>query len=318
MRAVLCKAWGGPEDLVVEQVPMPRPGRGEIRVAVEVAGVNFADTLMIAGQYQEKPAFPFSPGLECAGVVDALGDGVDGVAIGDRVMAVAGHGAFAEAAVMPADRVFPIPDVMPFDIAAAFPVAYGTSHLALCHRAGLSAGEVLLVHGAAGGVGLTAVEIGKTVGATVIATAGGADKLAVAAEYGADHLIDYRNEDVRDVVLRLTGGSGADVVYDPVGGEVFDASLRWKAAYSSSASPAARFPRRRSIGSWSRTSASSASTGVPIWRAIQRPFAPPSPICSAGTPPAGSGRICHTDCRSSRRPGPSTCFVRAGRPARSY
>lgn len=226
MRAVLCKEWGGPEKLVVEDVPRPALREGAVRVAVHAAGVNFADLLVIAGQYQEKPAFPFTPGAEAAGVVSEVGAGVSTLKPGDRVMALTGLGAYAEEVVVDATRVLPIPDSMDFESAAAFPVAYGTSHGALEWRARLQAGEWLLVLGAAGGVGLAAVEIGKAMGARVIACAGGAEKLAVAQQHGADHVIDYSQEDIRERVKAITGGHGADVVYDPVGGDAFDAALR--------------------------------------------------------------------------------------------
>ena len=226
MRAVVCRGWGDPESLKLEDVAEPEAGPGQVKLAVCAAGVNFADTLMAAGKYQEKPPFPFSPGLEVAGVIEALGPGVTGLTVGQRVMAVLDYGGFAEYAVANAVDVFPLTDSMDFATAAGFPITYGTSHVALVERAGLRAGETLLVHGAAGGVGLTAVEIGKALGATVIATAGGADKLAVAAAHGADHLIDYKSEDIRERVKALTGDRGADVVYDPVGGEVFEKSLR--------------------------------------------------------------------------------------------
>lgn len=226
MRAVLCKAWGGPRSLVIEQVPVPEPGRGQVRIAVQAAGVNFADTLMIAGKYQEKPPFPFVPGLEAAGEIDAVGPDVKNLSKGDRVMAVLSYGAFAERALAPVSAVFKIPKAMDISIAASFPVAYGTSHVALRHRAHLKAGETLLVHGAAGGVGLTAVQIGKVLGATVIGTARGADKLNVARTNGATHTIDYGSEDVRARVLEITNKRGADVIYDPIGGDIFDASVR--------------------------------------------------------------------------------------------
>lgn len=226
MRAVMCKEFGGLENLGVEDVATPVPGPGEVCIDIAAAGVNFADTLLVAGKYQVKPDLPFSPGLEIAGVVATIGDGVKGLAVGDRVAAMLDYGGFAEAAVAPAFRVFPIPDTMDFVTAAAFPVAYGTSHVGLRRRANLAKGETLLVHGAAGGVGLTAVEIGKVLGATVIATARGTDKLAVAQDHGADHCIDYGSEDIRDRVLEITGGRGADVIFDPVGGDVFDASRR--------------------------------------------------------------------------------------------
>lgn len=226
MRAVLCKEWGGPEKLVVEDVASPAMRPGAVRVAVHAAGINFADLLLIAGQYQEKPAFPFTPGAEAAGVVTEVGAGVSNVKPGDRVIALAGLGAYAEEIVVDALRVMSMPAKMDFASAAGFPIAYGTSHGALDWRARLQPGEWLLVYGAAGGVGLTAVEIGKAMGARVIACAGGPEKLAVSKEHGADFLIDYSREDIRERVKEITGGRGADVVYDPVGGEAFEAALR--------------------------------------------------------------------------------------------
>jgi NADPH2:quinone reductase len=226
MKAVLCKALGKPDALVVEEVPAPPLGAGRVRIDVHACGVNFADTLIIAGHYQVKPRVPFSPGMEVAGTVVECGQGVTRVHTGDRVMAVLDYGGYAEQVVAVEQDVFPIPDAMDFIAAAGFPVAYGTSHLALVLRARLCASEALVVHGAAGGVGLTAVEIGKAIGATVIATASGEAKLAIAQAHGADHLIDYQREDIRERVLALTGGRGADVVYDPVGGDAFAASLR--------------------------------------------------------------------------------------------
>ncbi|MDA8230539.1 MAG: NADPH:quinone oxidoreductase family protein [Magnetospirillum sp.] len=224
MRAVLCPAFG--EKLTVADVPPPDMGMGQVRIAVSAAGVNFADTLMLRGEYQERLEPPFVPGLELAGRVIEVGDGVDTCRPGDMVMAVVTGGAFAEQAVAAASDVFRLPDGVAPVAAAGFPVAYGTSHLALTWKAQLRAGEVLLVHGAAGSVGLTAVEIGAALGATVIATAGSADKLAIALAHGARHGIDSRHEDVRARVKALTGGRGADVVFDPVGGALFDASLR--------------------------------------------------------------------------------------------
>ncbi len=226
MRAVVCRDWGGPEDLTTEDMPSPEPGPGQVLLTVAAAGVNFADTLMIAGKYQERPAFPFSPGLEVAGRVKALGPGVTGLEVGQRVMALTDWGGYAEEALARASDVYPIPDALGWAEAAGFPITYGTAHGALRWHARLQPGEVLLVHGAAGGVGLAAVEIGKAIGARVIATAGGAEKLAVAKAHGADELIDYRSEDIRERVKALTEGRGADVVFDPVGGDVFDASLR--------------------------------------------------------------------------------------------
>jgi NADPH:quinone reductase len=226
MRAMLCKDWGDLSTLVFEEVESPSPAAGEVRVAVRAAGVNFADNLMISGEYQFKPPFPFSPGFEVSGVVSEVGEGVDGLEPGDRVMAVLGHGGYAEEVVAPATNVLPIPEGMDFSVAAAFPLAYGTAHLALTRRARLGAGEVLLVHGGAGNVGRAAIEIGKRLGATVIATAGGPEHSEIAAAHGADHTIDYEQEDIRDRVEAFTDDRGADVIFDPVGGDAFDASLR--------------------------------------------------------------------------------------------
>jgi NADPH2:quinone reductase len=212
--------------LAVEDIPSPPIRDGAVRLAVHAAGINFADLLLVSGQYQEKPAFPFTPGMEAAGTVTEVAAGVSGLKVGDRVMALTGTGAYAEEVVVDANRAVKIPDKMDFAAAAAFPVAYGTSHGAFDWRAHLQPGEWLLVHGAAGGVGLTAVEIGKVMGARVIACAGSAEKLEIARQYGADHLIDYSREDIRERVKAITGGRGADVVYDPVGGDAFDASLR--------------------------------------------------------------------------------------------
>jgi len=226
MRAVLCKEWGGPEKLVVENVASLAMKEGSVRIAVEAAGINFADLLLVSGQYQEKPPLPFTPGMEAAGTVSEIGAGASGFSVGDRVMALTGTAAFAEEVVVDAGRVYKISKAMDCATAAAFPVTYGTSHGALDWRAHLKAGEWLLIHGAAGGVGLTAVEIGKVMGAKVIACAGGPEKLEIARQHGADHLIDYSREDIRERVKAITGGRGADVVYDPVGGDAFDASLR--------------------------------------------------------------------------------------------
>lgn len=226
MRAMICHALEEQARLELRELPPPALSADGVRIEVASAGLNFADGLMLAGRYQEKVEPPFAPGMEVAGRVTEIGPDVTQIAVGDRVMAVVGHGGFAEQKVAAEIDVLPIPDSMSFDEAAAFPVAYGTSHHALTARARLTSGEVLLVHGAAGGVGLTAVEIGHALGAEVIATAGGPEKLAVAAGRGADHLIDYRHEDVKQRVREITGGRGADVVYDPVGGAIFDISLR--------------------------------------------------------------------------------------------
>ncbi len=226
MQAVHCKHWCTPADLTVEDVPSPDLADDSVRIAVRAAGVNFADTLIIAGKYQIKPPLPFSPGFEIAGDVLECGANVTRIKPGDRVMAVIDYGGFAEQVVAPETEVHVLPDAVNDQVGAGFPVAYGTSHLGLKHRARLKSGEILVVHGAAGGVGLTAVEIGKRLGALVIATAGGAEKLQIAADAGADHVINSRAEDIRERVKSLTDGHGADVVYDPVGGPLFDASLR--------------------------------------------------------------------------------------------
>jgi NADPH2:quinone reductase len=235
MKAARCHRWGMPETLVVEEVARSALRPHEARIRVRAAGVNFADSLMVARQYQVKPAFPFIPGLEAAGEVVETGAAVKGLRPGQRIMMFLRHGGgYAEEIVIdPAATAFAaIPDEMDFATAAAFPVAYGTAHFALTHRGGLRPGETLLVLGAAGGVGLAAVEIGKNLGARVIAAAGTPEKLAVARDHGADELIDYRNESIRDRVRDLTQGRGADVVFDPVGGDAFDQALRavnWEA-----------------------------------------------------------------------------------------
>ncbi|OAN54627.1 zinc-binding dehydrogenase [Paramagnetospirillum marisnigri] len=223
MKAVVCPAFGQP--LEVTEFPAPVLIPEGVRVKVHAAGVNFADSLITGGKYQEKMEPPFVPGMELSGVVTEVAAGVTTCKPGDRVMVTVTGGAFAEEAVAHWTDVHVLPDQLDFVTAAGFPVAYGTSHLGLV-KAGLKPGETLVVHGAAGGVGLTAVELGKALGATVIGTAGGPDKVAVALEHGADFGIDYKSEDIRERVKELTGGRGADVIYDPVGGSVFDASLR--------------------------------------------------------------------------------------------
>ena len=226
MKALVCEAFGPPESLVFKDMPEPEIQPGHVRLGIKACSINFADTLIVQGLYQEKPPFPFSPGMEAAGEILEVGPGVTGLKPGMRVAALCGHGGLAEQVVIPAQVALPIPDEMSYTDAAAFSVAYGTSHIALDHRGQLKAGETLLVHGAAGGVGLTAVELGKLMGATVIATASSPEKLALAEKYGADHLINYREENFRDRVKEITNGKGADVIFDPVGGDVFDLSLR--------------------------------------------------------------------------------------------
>lgn len=226
MRAVLCRDTGGIDSLRVEDVPAPEMIAGGVRIAVKAAGVSFANLLVITGRHQNKPPMPFVPGTEIGGTVMEVAPGVEHVKPGDRVCAGLPWGGFAEQAVVDGDNVFRIPDTLGFDAATQFPTIYATGYGALTWRARMQPGEVLLVHGAAGASGLAAVEIGKALGATVIATAGSAEKLAVAREHGADHCIDYTKTDFRDAVLDITGGVGADVIFDPVGGDVFDRSLR--------------------------------------------------------------------------------------------
>jgi NADPH2:quinone reductase len=226
MKAIVCHELSGPAALRLEEVPEPRCGPGQIRLRVRACGINFADSLITRGQYQVQPQPPFSPGFEVAGEVLDTGGDVAGFSVGDRVIAIPPHGGYAEQVVVNVNRCVPMPAAMPWDHGAAFPVVFGTSHVALWHRARLRAGETMVVHGASGGVGLTAVAIGKRLGARVIATASSPEKLAVAREHGADDLIDSGAVDLRARIKELTDGRGADVVYDPVGGELFAASLR--------------------------------------------------------------------------------------------
>ncbi|WP_020191600.1 NADPH:quinone oxidoreductase family protein [Pseudomonas putida] len=226
MKAVLCKTLGPARNLVLEEVASPLPKKNEILLDVQAAGVNFPDTLIIEGKYQFQPPLPFSPGGEAAGVVAAVGEKAGAFKVGDRVMALTGWGAFAEQVAVPFYNVLPIPASMDFTTAAAFGMTYGTSMHALRQRGQLQAGETLLVLGASGGVGLAAVEIGKAMGARVIAAASSAEKLAVAKAAGADELIDYSQANLREEIKRLTGGQGVDVIYDPVGGELFEQAVR--------------------------------------------------------------------------------------------
>ena len=225
MRAVICRAWGEVDGLKLEEVPAPTPGPDDVLISVKATSVNYADALMTAGRYQTKPELPFSPGLETAGIVAACGARVTRLKPGDRVMAILAYGGLAEMAVAPAAETFAIPARMSFEEAGAFPVAYISSHVAIRWQGRLEPGETLLVLGAAGGVGLTAVEIGKAMGARVIAAASTAEKLSVARDRGADDLVNYATEKLTDRVMALTDGKGADVCFDPVGGELFDAAL---------------------------------------------------------------------------------------------
>jgi|TARA_R100000005_G_scaffold93927_1_gene70587 NADPH2:quinone reductase len=226
MKALVCKEFGDPDILVMEDVPEPKVTKGMVKIEVHSVGLNFPDTLMVAGKYQFKPPFPFSPGMESSGIVTEVGEGVTNVAVGDRVMANHGVGGFAEYVLAPEQNTYKIPDNMPYDQAAGFPVTYGTTYHGLVDRGRLQPGEVLLVHGAAGGVGLNAVELGKALGATVIGTVGSDEKMDIVRQYGADHVINYSKENIRDRVKELTGDKGADVIYDAVGGDAFDQSMR--------------------------------------------------------------------------------------------
>lgn len=226
MRALVCEAYGPIEKLRIKDMPRPTPEPGEVLVKVGAAGVSFAALLGVQGKHQNKPPLPFVPGNEISGEVVALGDGVKNLVVGQRIATGGSRGGFAEYCVTIAANAVPIPDAMPYAEATNFPTLYPTAYGALKWKADLQPGEVLLVHGAGGGSGLTGIEVGKAMGATVIASAGGADKLAAAKAVGADHLIDYRTEDLRTKVLELTDGRGADVIYDPVGGDAFAASMR--------------------------------------------------------------------------------------------
>jgi NADPH2:quinone reductase len=226
MKAVRCVRHAGPEALVVEDLASPVPGPGEVLVAVRAAGVNFPDALIIRNQYQFKPPLPFTPGGELAGTVLAVGAGVIRFALGDAVIGLLTWGAFAEEALVPADRLVAMPADMPFDLAGAMLLTYGTCYHALVDRAALRPGETVLVLGAAGGIGLAAVELAKALGARVIAAASSAEKLAVCREHGADDTIDYCTEDLRERLKVLTGGQGVDIVVDPVGGRYSEPAFR--------------------------------------------------------------------------------------------
>ena len=226
MKALLCKQHGLPETLVFEDTPDPVPGAGEVVVDMKAAGVNFPDVLIIQDKYQFKPPLPFAPGAELAGVIAAVGDDVERFKVGDHVIASAGHGAFAEKVKVSASRLIPMPAGVDFDVAAAFTLAYSTSWHAIKDRAALQPGETMLVLGAAGGVGLAAIEIGKALGARVIAAASSDEKLAVCREHGADATINYVAEGLRERIKALCDGKGPDVIYDPVGGQYTESAFR--------------------------------------------------------------------------------------------
>ncbi len=226
MHAMVMRDWGEPRDLQLMQLPDPQPGPGHVAIDVRAIGCNFFDILMVQGKYQVRPPLPFSPGGEIAGVVRTVGPGVREFATGDRVAALLGWGGYAEMALAPVATVVRLPNSMSFEHGAAFGIVYQTSYFGLVYRANLQAGETLLVHAAAGGVGLAAVQIGRALGARVLATAGSAEKCAVATAHGAEAAYDYTNPDWVDRVKAATGGRGADVIYDSVGGDIFDLSTK--------------------------------------------------------------------------------------------
>lgn len=225
-RAVICRELGAPEVLRVETVCSMPLAPGKVRIAIRAAGINFPDVLMVAGQYQFKPDLPFVPGMEAAGDIVEVGSDVRGVNVGERVIVKLRHGGYAEQVATTPEHLAPLPSTFDYAEGATFLAAHGTAYHALVDRAQVKPGEVLLVHGAGGGVGLAAVEVGKLLGATVIAAASSEKKLAVVKARGADHLVLYRREPFQDAVKRITEGRGADVVFDPVGGEVFENSVR--------------------------------------------------------------------------------------------
>ncbi|MFZ6861237.1 NADPH:quinone oxidoreductase family protein [Undibacterium sp. Ji67W] len=234
MKAVVCKTWGTPETLEIIDLPELVPGFGEVGIKVKAAGVNFPDVLIIQNKYQFKPELPFTPGSELSGEVFAIGDGVSHLKKGDKVIAFIGYGAFAQQVIAPANAVMPMPPGMDFDTAAAITLTYGTSHHAIVDRAQLKAGETMLVLGAAGGVGLAAIEIGKALGAKVIAAASTDEKLEICRQHGADVLINYSNSDLREAIKQASDGKGPDVIYDPVGGiytEPAFRSIAWRGRY---------------------------------------------------------------------------------------
>jgi NADPH:quinone reductase len=225
MLAVRCNSWMPYEQLEIEDIPLPEPGPGQVRIAIHTAGMSFATSLVTQGRYQRKPPLPFTPGTEIAGTIDAIGPGVELFAAGDRVCAGIDWGGHAEFAVTDATTVYPIPDDLPFDLAPQMPLSYGTSYAALAWRAALQPGETLLVLGAAGAVGLAAVEFGKAMGAAVIAAASSPEKRALALAHGADHAVAFPSPTAREDI-RALAPSGADVVFDPVGGDAFELALR--------------------------------------------------------------------------------------------
>ena len=226
MKAIVCNEWCKPEDLKVSEIKNPTLNDNSVRVEIYASGVNFPDVLIVQGKYQYKPPFPFSPGSEVAGIISEIGKNIKNLKVGDRIMAVTGHGAFAEEICVPEDKITLVPESMDFITAASMSLTYGTSSYALFQRANIKENDVVLIHGATGGVGITAIEISKAVGAKVIATASTDEKLKIAKEYGADYCINYSQNEFKDKVKEYTDGKGANIIYDPVGGDVFNQSLR--------------------------------------------------------------------------------------------
>jgi NADPH2:quinone reductase len=234
MKAVVCQAWGLPDTLTVQELPDPQAAAGQVVIDVKAASVNFPDVLIVQGKYQFKPELPFIPGSEVAGVIRSVADDVTTFKAGDKVIAFTSTGGFGQQLVAPVPALMPMPPGMDFDTAAAITLTYGTSHHAVVDRAALKAGETMLILGAAGGVGLAAIEIGKALGARIIACASTAEKLAVCKQHGADVLINYSSQDLREAIKAATGGKGPDVIYDPVGGEYAEPAFRsiaWRGRY---------------------------------------------------------------------------------------
>lgn len=225
MKSWRVHAWSEPEAMTLEEIPEPQPARGQVRIRNRAAALNFFDILQVQGKYQVKPPFPFTPGAEVAGIVDAVGEGVTSLKIGERVMAMTHGGGFAELSIAPVGNTFAMPASMSFEEAAAMPIVYHTSYFAFAHRAKIAAGEWVLVHAGASGVGMSAIQIAKAMGARVMATAGSAAKLAFARKQGAEEAVDYSDAGWVDRVKLITG-HGADVIYDPVGGDIFDLSTK--------------------------------------------------------------------------------------------
>lgn len=230
MKAWLVREWSEPEEMELSEVPEPEPGPGQVRIANRAAALNFFDILLVQGKYQYRPPLPCTPGSEVAGVIEAVGEGVSGLSVGDRVQALVSSGGYATHSLASAAKTFRLPEAMSYEEAAAMTIVYQTSYFALTRRTKVEAGEWLLVHAGAGGVGLSAVQIGRALGARVIATAGSEEKLDFCRAHGAEFALNYRDQRWPEMVREITGGRGADIIYDPVGGEVFDLSTKCIAA----------------------------------------------------------------------------------------